>query len=219
MHYRRHIRPVRPGYSFGLAKRVGTLGLVVHLQSDPYRLLLLSSSHVLNLRPDGKRYSLYQPSGKDRDFNEEPIAQALRYTKLHPYKENYTEAGLAEPFSEKDIDPEHPLGPIRGVCSELKIGQKLRKVGRTTGEVEGEVIKTDWKGWIRFRRRKFPFARQILINNENMPISLQGDSGSVWITDQGEVAAMNIAGCHSGNISISTPISRIFSLFDVCLPN
>jgi len=181
--------------------------------------MLLSSSHVLNNRSDGRRYALYQPSGKDRNIDRRPIAQAFRYTKLHQYKDNFTEAGLAEPFSKKDIDPVHPLGHIKGVCSKLKIGQRLRKVGRTSGEVEGEIIATNWQGWIRFGRRRYPFARQILISNEDECISLKGDSGSVWITDKGEAAAMNVAGCRSGKASISTPISRIFSLLDVRLPD
>ena len=56
---RARIRPLRAGCSFGLLHRVGTLGLVVRDETGQQRLL--SSSHVLNRVPDGRRYDLYQP--------------------------------------------------------------------------------------------------------------------------------------------------------------
>lgn len=215
--YARRVRPMHPGYSFGLANRAGTLGLIVWPEAGPPRPLILSSSHVLNLRPNGHIYPLYQPAGFDGGPHDKPVARALRYTRLHARIPNHTEAGLAEPLRPEDVSPRHPLGAINAVCSGLKLGQRLRKVGRTTGLVTGKVVALDWTGWIRFGRQRYPFANQVLIFNESCPISLDGDSGSVWLSETCEAAAMNFAGCRSGSGSISTPLSTIFRRLSVRL--
>lgn len=217
--YSRCVRPIRPGYSFGLYRRTGTLGLVVWPHRGPPRPLLLTSSHVCTRQADGQPYPLYQPAGYDAVPDAPPVACAFRSTRLHPRRPNHSEAGLALPLDPDLVDPVHPLGPIRGIAGELHPGQRLHKVGRTTGRVEGEVTAVGWHGWIRFRHRRFPFARQVVVSGSNGPVSLDGDSGSVWITEHGEAAALSFAGCRMGLDSISTPISLIFRLFDLRLPD
>lgn len=214
--YARRRRPLRAGYSLGLLRRVGTLGLVVRRVEAPDRLCLLSSSHVLNSRLDGRPYAIYQPGGRDRETRDEPVAKASRFACPDRARDNVVEAGLAEPLPGVEVDTEHPLGPLRGVAAEVKPGQRLWKVGRTSGLACGEVIATDWRGIVRFRYGRFPYAGQLVIGSER-PVSLDGDSGSVWITESGEVAAISFAGEAQGRLSIATPAAIVFSRLGITL--
>lgn len=214
---RGRVRPIRPGCSFGLAHRVGTLGLVVASSANPGPPLLLSSSHVLNLRPDGRPYLLFQPAGGDRVRGDSPVARAFRYTRLDPATPNHHEAGLAIPLRPDLVDPDTPLGPLRGTVSSLRPGMRLWKLSRTSGLGHGVVEAVDWAGFVRISGRRYPFARQAVIRGMGRPISLVGDSGSVWITEDGEAAAMNFAGFDDGRISIATPISIVLEGLNVQL--
>jgi hypothetical protein len=215
--YAAWVRPIRPGYSFGLARRTGTLGLVV--TDGAGEPLLLSSSHVMNQRPDGRRYALYQPGGPDGG-DDGPIAVAVRYTRLSARRVNHSEGGLAA-LREGDcaVDAEHPLGRVTGVCTELRPGQRLVKVSRTTGLSHGRIVDVDWSGWVRLGRRRYPFERQILVASEDgSPVSLNGDSGAVWLTLDGQAAAMNFAACRNGMVSVCTPVARLLQKLAVQLP-
>ncbi len=201
-------RPVQPGYSLGVSGRIGTLGMVVSRRSGGPPLLL-SSSHALNRRPDGRSYAVYQPGGRERVRGEAPLARTLCYVRLSPRRPNLTEGALAEPLDPGEVSATHPvLGPVRGVCGRLRIGQTLIKAGRSTGVVRGRVVSLDWRGTVRFRGYSAPFARQVLVEGDG-PVSLEGDSGSVWFTEDGDAAALNFASLDGGSLSVSTPIRAV----------
>jgi hypothetical protein len=213
------VRPIRPGVSVGTIGRVGTLGLVVRRRGDG-RPLFLSSSHVLSRRPDGYAYPVYQPGGRDRRPGDAPVATTVCYVKLSTRTPNVTEAALAEPRDPNEISSEHPLGPVRVVCERLRIGQRLIKVGRSTGLVRGRVIAIEWQGSVRFKHGRAPFAGQVLIEGDDGEagvVSRDGDSGSVWLTEDGEAAALNFAAIRRGTVSVSTPIARVFERLGVTL--
>lgn len=220
-------RPLRAGHSFGLSHRVGTLGLVVESVLAPARPLLLVSSHVANRRPDGRRYSLFQPGGRDRQRcdDDTPVAEALRFTRLDPRRPNHTEAALAAPFGDVPIEQRHPLGPITGVAHALRLGMKLSKVSRTTGKGAGTVVATNWSGYVRYGRRRYPFAGQFLVAGLDGPVSLDGDSGAVWLAESTfgqdsvlHAAGMNNAGCRGGYFSVCSPMQTIFTRLQIALP-
>lgn len=58
------------------------------------------------------------------------------------------------------------------------------------------------------------FMGQLLIEG-NGPISLDGDSGSVWVTENGEAAALSFASLRRGRVSISTPIDAVLERLQV----
>ena len=206
--FAQRVRPLRPGFSIGTSGRVGTLGLVVTRRGGDAPLLL-SSSHVLSGKPSSHAYDVYQPGGRDRSRGDAPVASTLCCIRPSRNAPNWTEAALARPHDACVVSALHPLGPIRRICSRLQVGQLLVKVGRTTGLVHGRVIAIDWSGFVRFRYGRGFFARQVLVRGEE-PVSLHGDSGSVWLTEDGEAAALNFASFGRGVVSVSTPMVRIF---------
>ena len=207
--YTRCIRPIRAGYSFGLRSRVGTLGAVVY-DEDTDEQLLLASSHVLNRRPNGQVYDIYQPAGRDRlTRTDAPIAVAMRYTRLSYQHANTTEAGLARPFPDTPVDPTHPLGSIQGIATQLEVGSRVHKVSRSTGYTQGVVKSIDFSGSIRLGGRRYLFIHQVLISGNGNPISLEGDSGAMWITEDGYAAALNFAGSHTGQLAIASPMHLV----------
>jgi hypothetical protein len=212
------VRPLRAGYSLGLRRRTGTLGLVAAPVDGLARPLLLSSSHVLNRRPDGRRYALYQPGGCDRVVADGPVARAWRFTRLHPRVRNRTEGGLARVLPGVPVDTRHPLGEVRGVAADVALGSRLRKVSRSTGFGCGTLVAKAWTGNVRFERRRYPFADQWLVQSDDGAVSLSGDSGAVWLTEDLRVASMNFAGSPCGSISICMPAARLFERLRIRLP-
>lgn len=201
-------RPIRPGCSFGLRQRVGTLGLIVYGDDGP---LMLSSSHVCNRHGDGRRYRLYQPAGPDGKDGTAPVAHAQRFVRLHPSRPNWTEAAVARPLPGVELDPTVPgLERAPRAVATPRLGAQLWKWGRTTGLVQGRIESVNWQGEIRCREGLRPFARQIVVRAQHdLPISLEGDSGGVWFDEHGDAVAMNFAGAERGRVSIASPLSAI----------
>jgi hypothetical protein len=192
----------------GAPGRTGTVGLFVRTTDGVESLL--SSSHVLNRKPDGRSWPVQQPGGRAARANDPPVAWSSTWVRLSLNAPNRTEAALARMVPDVAVDPVHPLGRLTGVCETITVGMRLRKVGRTTGRVEGRVAVVDWHGPVRIGRLIAPFAGQLLIEGTGrQPVSLDGDSGSVWVTEHGEAAAINFAGLRRGRVSISTPIVRV----------
>jgi hypothetical protein len=157
---------------------------------------------------------VYQPGGRDRQPGDEPVATTLCYIRLSRQSPNGTEAALARPHIPELVSALHPLGPVRGVCSRLTVGQPLVKVGRSTGLVRGRIVALDWRGSVRFKHGRAPFAGQLLIEGDG-PVSVDGDSGSVWLTEAGDAAALSFASIRRGTVSVSTPIRRVFDRLGV----
>lgn len=195
---------------------MGTLGLVVAEPARPALPLLLSSSHVLNLRPDGRVYPLFQPAGRD-GRERRPVAHSYRYTRLDPAGRNSSEAGLAMPVDPLQVDAVHPLvGRITGV-RHATVGMRLLKLGRTTGAVSGVVTATRWEGPVRIEGHRYRLVGQVVVRGDGGPTSMLGDSGSVWVSPEGYAVALSIAGDDDGRVSIATPVARVLDRLGVGL--
>ncbi|MNN55982.1 hypothetical protein D3C81_1708890 [compost metagenome] len=99
-----------------------------------------------------------------------------------------------------------------------KVGDKFKKVGRTTGVVTGTVesihtdIKVNYGGYGDLGI--INFKNQSVIRGKR-PVSLAGDSGSVWLTRRDNLAAaVNFAGSDGGFLSISYPVDWFMKVFD-----
>ncbi|MNE71836.1 hypothetical protein D3C80_1677380 [compost metagenome] len=114
-----------------------------------------------------------------------------------------------------------------------KVGDRFKKVGRTTGVVTGTVesihtdIKVDYGDYGNLGT--IQFKNQSVIRGKR-PVSLGGDSGSVWLTCRRNfAAAVNFAGADGGLLSISYPIDWFMKVFKsrvarpsnnrICRPN
>jgi len=216
--FRRRIRPVVAGYSVGYPGISGTAGLIVAQAARRAQRYLLSNNHVLNRNNTGGYTETIQPGGADGGRSgTSRIGRLYRFVRLKKKAVNYMDAALSIPTSNQLLASRYAtVGAVRGHVRGYALGTRLKKVGRTTGRVSGvvESIHTDIDvdygslgglGSIRFRN-------QTVIRGQG-PISLPGDSGSVWLTFGNFAAAVNYAGSADGRLSIAFPVHWAMQAF------
>lgn len=216
--YRRRIRPVVAGYSVGYPGISGTAGLIVSGAVRRAQRYLLSNNHVLNRNNSSDYTETIQPGGADGGRSgRDRIGRMYRYVRLQPNGVNYLDAAISIPTSNGLLVPLYAtVGRVRGYVRSYAVGTRLKKVGRSSGLVSGTVesIHTDIEvdygrnlGILRFRN-------QTIIRGSS-PVSLAGDSGSVWLTNNNYAAAINFAGSADGLISISFPVQWAMQAFGI----
>lgn len=215
--FTRRIRPVKAGYSVGTPKWSGTGGVVV-TNSARTRLFLLSNNHVLNKDNSSGYTETLQPGGADGGRSvKDRIGRLYSYVKLKK-SSNYIDGALSIPSSNRLLSTSYAiLGNLRGHFVSYKVGARFVKVGRTTGLVGGwvESINTD----VKVNYGSYGGLGEILFKNQtiirsNVPISLPGDSGSVWVDYKSKrAAAVNYAGTQDGKLSVSYPIHWALQAF------
>lgn len=217
--FRRRIRPVIAGYSVGTPEGSGTAGLIVSDKGCPRSRYILSNNHVL-VNENSSRYSpTIQPGAADNGtLRKDQIGIMTRFIKLHKNKPNYLDAALSAPLRRRLLAPKYAVfGNVPGYVSTYKIGDRMKKVGRTTGIVSGRVesihtdIQVDYGSYGNLGT--ITFKNQSVIRGKK-PVSLSGDSGSVWLTKSGnQAAAVNFAGSDEGRLSIAYPIDWFMKVF------
>lgn len=217
--FQRRIRPVIAGYSVGREDSSGTAGLILRAGACGKQRYLLSNNHVL-VNENSRRCSpTLQPGGADGGtLNRDVIGENHRFVKLRRNQNNYLDAAITRPLRRSLLFPSYAkFGPVQGHVASYRIGEQLKKVGRTTGVTFGTVesIHTD----INVNYGEYgnlgsiPFKNQTIIRGQR-PISLSGDSGSVWLTKRGNhAAAVNFAGTSNGFLSVSYPIEWFMQVF------
>lgn len=217
--FTRRIRPVVAGYSVGTADASGTAGLIVSSDTNGCSRLILSNNHVLADNNTGRFSPTLQPGGADGGTTaRDRIGQLERVTKLSRKRPNYLDAATAKPLRQSLLKPAYAVyGNIPGHVRSYKIGDRLKKVGRTTGAVTGTVesihtdVQVDYGDYGNLGT--ITFKDQSVIRGKR-PVSLEGDSGSVWLTSKGNLAAaVNFAGSENGMLSISYPIEWFMQVF------
>lgn len=220
--YSMRIRPVKAGYSIGTPNWSGTAGIVV-TNSTKNRLYVLSNNHVLNKNNQAGYTETIQPGGADGGKTvRDRIGRLYQFVKIKK-QNNYLDAAISIPLNNSLLSTKYAIiGNLKGHSIRYKIGDKFIKVGRTTGLVGGwvESINTDLKvnygnysglGEVQFRNQT--------IIRSNMPISLPGDSGSVWINYNNRyAAAVNYAGTADGKLSVSYPVHWAMQVFNTSIP-
>lgn len=217
--FTRRIRPVIAGYSVGTADSSGTAGLVVSTDPKGHSRLILSNNHVL-VNNNTRRFSpTIQPGGADGGtVLKDRIGQLDRFTKLSRHRPNYLDAATSRPLRRSLIKPAYAVfGTVPGHVRSYKVGDRLKKVGRTSGVVTGRVesihtdVQVDYGDYGNLGT--ITFKDQSIIRGKR-PVSLEGDSGSVWLTRKGNLAAaVNFAGSENGLLSISYPIEWFMQVF------
>lgn len=218
--YRRRIRPVIAGYSVGYPGASGTAGLIVASASGAAQRYLLSNNHVLNKNNSSGYTETIQPGGADGGrAGRDRIGRLYRYIPLRQNAANYIDAALSIPTTNRLLAPRYAtVGRVRGHVRSYAVGSRFKKVGRTSGRVSGivESIHTDIDvdygnhgglGTIRFRNQT--------VVRGSVPVSLPGDSGSVWLTTNNLAAAVNFAGSADGSLSISFPVHWAMQAFGI----
>ncbi|MBD1370787.1 hypothetical protein IC620_00235 [Hazenella sp. IB182357] len=206
--FQRRIRPVIAGYSVGNEQSTGTVGVIVTNSTSPsVNLFLLSNNHVLLKDNTGRNVTL-QPGRVDggRAPND-VIGVTGKFIRLERNNFNVLDVCLTNPISDRTLAPLYAtVGGVPGHMRNFSIGELFYKVGRTTGRTEGFVEAVDVTLEVSFGEAlgNLTFVNQSIIRSQNGAVSLQGDSGSVWLRQEDNFAtAVNFAGDESGLFSVS----------------
>ena len=205
--------PIRAGTSVGGLRSTATAGLVVTPQSKPGKSYLLVNAHVVI--GSGSDRKLYSPGAKDRRGGVRAIiGEVEQWSSLDGTGPLRMDAAVVAVYNSGAVDPLHPLvGHLKGHFPRVQKGWRLVKLSRTSGASSGVVVQVGWRGFVRYSDRERYFANQIVIHNPNRKIALEGDSGALWMSEDGVAAAMAFSGSKDGRFAFATPINGILDAF------
>lgn len=221
--YRSRVRPLIAGYSIGTRDASGTAGLIVRGKCKSSSKYILSNNHVLVNENTSRTSMTLQPGGADNGRKKDAIGCMNHYVRLKKRGINYIDGATSLPFSPNLVKPAYAVfGKVNGHVRSYRVGDRFKKVGRTTGLVQGIVDSTHTD--IQVNYGPYGNLGAILFKNQSVirgrrPVSLGGDSGSVWLTCKGNrAAAVNFAGSADGKLSISYPVEWFMQVFKTSLP-
>ncbi|MFZ5891850.1 MAG: trypsin-like peptidase domain-containing protein [Myxococcota bacterium] len=214
---RHRARPARGGCSVGHYNVMGgTIAAGVIDRSAhpgiPLRYYILSNNHVLadaNAARIGD--PILQPSAADGGRHpQDSIGRLARFVPLRfDGEQNLVDAAVAE-VDFPDLDRSIAwLGFPREFCPRVRIGQLLRKTGRTTCFTSGIVQTVNTTIDVNYSGRVARFARQIVTSCMSAP----GDSGSLAMDAQERPVGLVFA--NSERATILNPIGFVESLLQI----
>ncbi len=203
---------------------IGTLGAFVRLSSG--KGALLSNNHVVageNRGKKGKDRILQQGAGAFS--NNLQVATLKDFVKINPSPAgasvitgtavlNLVDAGVAEIRAStkfgQGYHPTRKLPKPTGTAS-AKLGDKVFKVGRTTGLTHGVIVSiANTVGPIPYADGPSWFSRSIVIEGVNGTMfSDHGDSGSAIVGASGEIVGLLYAG--NGQQTYACPIDEVMN--------
>jgi hypothetical protein len=186
------VRPIVGGISIGVpesaygGKMAGTLGLVVKGPGGHY--YILSCAHVIAMNskaqflPSGT--AVLQPGTYDGGNIDDKVGELYNYIKITfgPKGKNYADAAIAKIIINES---DYLVGQVLGIdnqstytisgTTEVKVGESVRKSGRTTDVTSNTVYDASATVKIWYSSKWAVFYDQILVNQ---PFVDSGDSGS-----------------------------------------
>jgi hypothetical protein len=197
------------GANSNLRGQSGTIGYFCTRRSRIRRqkqIHLLSNSHVfadLGKQSIDRQDLIMQPSPGEAGSNR-PIAALTDYSPLtfdDADKPNHIDAAIAQLWDRQSHDPVIPfLGSVQGYVrkTDVQIGERARKFGRTTGYSVGNVFSIYLDIWIQYDRtgRAAFFRDQLLIEpaTEFAKFVDKGDSGSLILDSAQHAIGLVFAG-------------------------
>jgi hypothetical protein len=116
---------------------------------------------------------------------------------------NKVDCAISRPLLEEDISPEILEIGVPVGFGEIKVGDKVKKSGRTTAVTEGDVIATDGAVNVSYGEKVAVFEDQIVAS----AMSEGGDSGSAVLNEKDEGVGLLFAG--STSLTIINKISNV----------
>lgn len=217
-------RPLVIGCSVAhVAGTAGTLGMIARHRKTG-RAVMLSNSHVLaqaGLAKPGD--AVTQPGRIDGGASDDHVAALLDFVPLKTAGSNQVDAAVAVL---DDSIPFETLVPGIGVfafsdAEQLAPGQRVRKLGRTTGLTTGEITVTELDDLaVDYDIGTLVFDNQIEIKGlPGVPFSRSGDSGSLVIDDDAKAIGLLFSGSPDANegagVSYATPLPRVLASLDL----
>lgn len=190
-------RPIGPGISIsGKSPLAATICCVVKDHTD--QRFVLTVRYILGTDANDGEVIL-QPGTADGGTDQDAIGVAYKSTQLA------TIIRLNEGVSTYCDIPD--VGRIKGI-SEPRLGEQVRKYGRTTGLTLGTVGAIGVTIQIAFPDGTRP-VRCSLVRGASGPFSRPGDSGAPVVNARGELLGMSFAGNSDGSQSFFVPIKPI----------
>ena len=219
-------RPLLIGYSVGhFDTTAGTIGLLARHRKTG-RTVILSNSHVLAKAGLAKLGdAVTQPGKLDGGVPADHVAALLDFVPMKTEGSNFIDAAIAVIDDSIAVDAASMpgIGAVTIPDGEPVLpGQKVMKIGRTSGITQGEVMATelddvavDYEGV-----GTVVFDDQIEIKGlPNKPFSTDGDSGSLIVTDQTRAIGLLFAGNpfleDGSGLSFANPLPRVMTALDL----
>ena len=195
------LRPALGGYSIGHSGvKGGSIGCLVCDRSRPGRVFVLSNCHILADSGIGQPGdSVRQPSFGDGGTVGDEVAKLANWIPFNFSSSfvNKVDAAIAGPVTTTDFCSEIALLNLipGGVQSNITIGMKVQKVGRTTGHSTGTVKDVNFRPEIPYPAAgggigHARFIDQVLCTR----YTDKGDSGALVLDDQGWAVGLHFGG-------------------------
>ncbi|MFC7405608.1 trypsin-like peptidase domain-containing protein [Georgenia alba] len=219
------VRPLRPGVSIAHADvTAGTLGAFVTRDGSD-RVFVLSNWHVLAGSPSAAAGdAILQPGPADGGTAPEDRVGALAdMVPLRPSEPATVDAALAL-LDDPEVDLAYPVGPI-SETAEVRGGEQVAKVGRTTGSTTGRVSAVELDDVVvgYGELGTISFDDQIEVESTGAgPFSQGGDSGSLVYREDGVAVGLLFAGSETGGpngtgLTYVNPIGTVLEVLGVRL--
>jgi hypothetical protein len=220
-------RPLKIGCSVGhFLVTAGTLGAFVR-DRDTGTVQILSSNHVLaNLNTAQADDDILQPGKYDNGTDPaDLVASFTRCFQIDFQQPNLIDCAIAAVGGGVGIDSSSldSLGALAGLrATPLVGGERVRKVGRTTGVTSGTVLSTDINNVeVDYGAQSATFDAQIEIQGDNGLFSDGGDSGSLVIDENNYAVGLLCSGSDQpisgGQLSYANPIGIVLNALRVDL--
>ncbi|MBB2924653.1 hypothetical protein [Cellulomonas cellasea] len=225
------IRPAPGGVSIGHPRvTAGTLGCLAIGRSAPHtsRLMLLSNNHVIANSNDATfGDSILQPGRYDSGTH--PDDQIAILDKFVPIQyggaHNYVDAAVG--WCWPDRVRKEMIYPSGGGFQLYRIGSApiypqlgwtVGKSGRTTQLTQGQIVATNWSGWVNYGTpgQAF-FVGQMVVQSASGNFSAGGDSGSVIWGWWGGLPPVGLLFAGGGGYTIASPMPWVTYLLDLNL--
>ncbi|RYY24812.1 MAG: hypothetical protein EOP62_15950 [Sphingomonadales bacterium] len=212
------MRPAIPGFSIGLAtqaQEAGTFGMLVHKTGEPMPQYLLSNSHAIAASGyANKGDAIIQPGGADGGSAPNDVIGSL--TQWVPFNydpngfANTVDAAIAEMQPDAASAAIAKLGTPKGINTNLKRGNYVQKIGRTTNLSVARVEDVDLRLPSTYpgaggKLVRVGFSDLVLVTYYSAP----GDSGSPVLDMDGKVVGLHM--CGSDTIGVFCKIANVQS--------
>ena len=220
---RQHFNPLVGGIIIGnpISDAFGTLGVSVFdnvIRED----MILSNWHVLCGRLDCRPGEPIVPGviPPDVEVKKENIIQENVVARLHRFAlTNEVDAATARLNGERFLLKRvFQIGGVDDVAT-AALGMDVWKSGARTGLTPGVVCDTDADVTVDFGESGMgdrDFNHQLVIEGDDA-ISLNGDSGSVWLDGANRVVGLNFAGNDDGTVANANPIGAVLDALNIDL--
>lgn len=224
--YQRRARPLRIGSSIAhYAVTAGTLGCFVKSRDDGAHLML-SNNHVLaNENQAAVGDNELQPGPYDHGANPADVVGTLaRFVPLRPTASNLVDCAVSSVNAGIEFDAKtlKGIGKLAGLGEAPSGGERVAKLGRTTGVTRGRVTAFEIDNVIvGYDIGNLRFDGQIEIEGAgDKAFSAGGDSGSLIVDEEKKGVALLFAGGDQGGsngkgLTFANPLPAVFDALKV----